>query len=167
MSMHPVTLRPAHPAEAGRLGDMITEAVAARAWKPRLHSGAEDIAHAGLLIDRGWVTVAECGDETGGFMAREGGFIHALFVADRFQGRGLGTALLRDAQTRNARLDLWTFERNLGAQRFYLRHGFVEVARSRGDNEEGLPDIRYRWQRPEAHVPAGPAATALSKEPLT
>lgn len=160
-----ITLHPAHPADAGKLGAMITEAGAARSWKPKLHSGAEDIAHAGLLIDRGWVTVADFGGDTGGFIAREGGFVHALFVAARFQGRGLGAALLRDAQDQTARLDLWTFQRNLGAQRFYLRHGFVEVARTAGDNEEGLPDIHYRWQRPGHH--ALPPHAAPFKESQT
>lgn len=167
MSASVIVLRAANPADAGKLGAMITEAGAARAWKPRLHSGAEDIAHAGLLIDRGWVTVADCDDETGGFVAREGGFIHALFVAGRFQRRGLGTALLRDAQSRCARLDLWTFERNLGAQRLYLRNGFVEVDRTSGDNEEGLPDVRYRWQRPTAAAVMAPAPAAPFKESQT
>lgn len=141
-------LRPARSTDAGKLGLMITEAVAARAWKPRLHTGAEDIAHAGQLIDRGWVTVfCEADDTPVGFLAREDGFIHALFVAARAQRRGVGGALLRDAQSRADRLDLWTFEANAGARRFYRRHGFEVVARSTGDNEEGLPDIRFRWQR--------------------
>ncbi|SMX49176.1 GNAT family N-acetyltransferase [Maliponia aquimaris] len=167
MSAPVIALRRADPADAGKLGAMITEAVTARAWKPRLHSGAEDIAHAGLLIDRGWVTVADCDEETRGFIAREGDFIHALFVASRFQRRGLGAALLRDAQARCPRLDLWTFERNLGAQRFYLRHGFVEVDRTRGDNEEGLPDIHYRWQRPGVAASAAHTHAASFQESQT
>lgn len=144
-----ITLRPAHPRDANRLGAMITEAVDARAWKPRLHSGAQDISHAGTLIDRGWVTVAELGRDTAGFLAREGHFIHALFVAAWAQGQGLGTALLHDAKDRAERLELWTFQQNEGAQRFYLRHGFGETGRTEGDNEEGLPDIRYLWRRPQ------------------
>jgi hypothetical protein len=33
-----------------------------------------------------------------------------------------------------------------GAQRFYLRHGFVEVERTDGaGNEEHAPDIQYGW----------------------
>jgi hypothetical protein len=43
-------------------------------------------------------------------------------------------------------LQLWTFVSNLGAQRFYLRHGFVEVERTDGAaNEEHAPDILYEW----------------------
>jgi hypothetical protein len=39
---------------------------------------------------------------------------------------------------------VWTFASNLGAQRYYERHGFVAVERTDGrDNEERAPDIRY------------------------
>ena len=148
MSGPDIALRPALASDAGRLGAMITEAVDARSWKPRLHSGAQDISHAGTLIDRGWVTVAELGSEVAGFISRDGHEIDALFVAGWAQGQGLGTALLNDAKARTDWLELWTFQQNAGAQRFYLRHGFEEVARTDGDNDEGLPDIRYHWRRP-------------------
>ncbi len=147
MSADTINLRAADPGDAGRLGAMITEAVEARAWKPRLHSAAQDIAHVGTLIDRGWVTVAELGPEVAGFLAREGYEIHALFVAGWAQGRRLGSALLEQAKTRADRLELWTFQQNEGAQRFYLRHGFAETRCTTGDNEEGLPDIHYLWRR--------------------
>jgi hypothetical protein len=40
---------------------------------------------------------------------------------------------------------LWVFVENPGAQRFYQRAGFYEVARTDGsDNEELIPDIRMR-----------------------
>jgi ribosomal protein S18 acetylase RimI-like enzyme len=45
-----------------------------------------------------------------------------------------------------AGLQLWVFETNVGAQRFYRRHGFVEVERTDGaGNEEKAPDIRMAW----------------------
>lgn len=37
----------------------------------------------------------------------------------------------------------------LGARRFYERHGFVATGATTGANEEGAPDIRYEWRRPE------------------
>lgn len=143
-----ITLRAARPGDAGTLGAMFTEAVEARAWKPRLHSAAQDISHAGTLIDRGWVTVAELGSDVAGFLARDGVEVDALFVAGWAQGQRVGTALLQDAKNRSDRLELWTFQQNTGAQRFYLRHGFAEAARTQGDrNDERLPDIRYLWCR--------------------
>ena len=49
-------------------------------------------------------------------------------------------------KARAGRLWLWTFQANLGAQRFYLREGFAEVRRTDGaGNDEGLPDIQYHW----------------------
>ena len=52
-------LRPARSTDAGAVGAILSEFAATTEWMPKLHTGAEDIAHAGALIDRGWVTVAE------------------------------------------------------------------------------------------------------------
>lgn len=153
------TLRPACSLDAGPMGAMISEAVAARAWKPRLHSAAEDIAHADALIARGWVTVAEApeGGTVTGFLAREGGYVHALFIAPGWQRRGIGRALIARAKTESPALDLWTFTANTAARRFYEGAGFAEIERGNGsENEEGLPDIHYRWTAP---------ASAAAKEP--
>ncbi len=44
-------------------------------------------------------------------------------------------------------LELWTFQVNARARRFYERHGFVEVDRTDGGhNEERQPDVRYAWR---------------------
>jgi len=64
------------------------------------------------------------------------------------RGRSIGAALLQTAKEAQPDLTLWTFQANTGAQRFYLRHGFTEAARSDGArNDEKLPDIRYEWHR--------------------
>jgi hypothetical protein len=42
-------------------------------------------------------------------------------------------------------LDLWTFQANAGARRFYERHGLSPIATTDGDNEEAAPDVRYHW----------------------
>ena len=152
-------LRPARSLDAGPMGAMMSAAVAARAWKPRLHSAAEDIAHADVLIARGWVTVAEAaeGGPVTGFLAREGSYVHALFIAPGWQRRGIGRALMAHAKAGSPALDLWTFAANTAARRFYEGTGFAEIERGDGsDNEEGLPDIHYRWIAP---------ASAAAKEP--
>jgi len=44
-------------------------------------------------------------------------------------------------------IELWTFQVNEAAARFYERHGFVAAERTDGaGNEERSPDIRYTWQ---------------------
>ena len=56
--------------------------------------------------------------------------------------RGFGDGLFE----RPHGLRLWTFASNTGAQRFYARHGFVEVRRTDGrDNEERAPDVLYAY----------------------
>jgi GNAT superfamily N-acetyltransferase len=78
------------------------------------------------------------------------GWVDQLYVATSDQGRGLGTQLLRRALDAAAEpLQLWTFQRNQRARAFYQRHGFVEIHRTNGDNEEREPDVLYRWTRSE------------------
>jgi GNAT superfamily N-acetyltransferase len=78
-------------------------------------------------------------------MALFDGWIEHLHVDPALTGRGLGSRLVELAKQRSPQLDLWTFQSNHGARRFYERHGFVAVAMTDGDNEEGEPDVRYHW----------------------
>ena len=143
-----IALRPARSTDAGKVGGILTEFAATTDWMPKLHTGAEDIAHAGAMIKRGWVTVAEANGKVIGFVACDGADLNALYVAGAARGEGAGTALLRFVMGQYDRLSLWTFQANAGAQRFYLRHGFVEVLRTDGaTTDEKLPDVRFEWQR--------------------
>ena len=73
--------------------------------------------------------------------------MHALYLLPEACGQGIGKALLDRAKGEAGPLELWTFQANTGAQRFYLREGFVEARRTDGaENDEGLPDIFYTWQ---------------------
>jgi GNAT superfamily N-acetyltransferase len=73
-------------------------------------------------------------------------WVDHLYVDAGLTGRGIGTRLLDHAKARRPDgLDLWAFQSNTGARRFYERHGFVAVEETDGDNEEGAPDVRYRW----------------------
>lgn len=157
-------LRSANPLDAGRLGEIITEATLAATWKPRLHSSVEDIAHAGRMIDKGWITVAELDQRTAGFIAREGSYIHSLFIAGFAQGRGVGKALLDHAKTDSETLELWTFADNTGALRFYDREGFTEQDRTDGaQNDEGLPDVRLRWTKAPRKVLTAPTQAKVQR----
>ncbi|MBM1310381.1 GNAT family N-acetyltransferase [Sulfitobacter mediterraneus] len=143
-----MVLRAARSTDAGAVGGILTEFSATTEWMPKLHSGAEDIAHAGAMIKRGWVTVAEASGEVIGFAACDGADLDALYVAGVMRGQGVGTALLQHMMVQHDRLSLWTFQTNEGAQRFYLRHGFTEVQRTDGaTTDEKLPDVRFEWQR--------------------
>jgi len=141
-------LRPATPLDAGRVGAILSAWIDETPWMPRIHTRAEDIAHADMMVGRGWVTVAERSDEVTGFLARDGDDIHALYIDPTARGQGVGSRLLADAMDHEERLTLWTFQANTRAQNFYERHGFAEIERTDGArNDEGLPDIRYQWER--------------------
>jgi len=143
-----VLLRDAWPTDAGKVGSILSDFVTATPWMPRLHSRAEDIGFAGMMIDRGWVRVAWDRTNVLGFCAREGEDVHALYVEAAMQRQGIGSALIADAQAAVPRLTLWTFEANVDAQAFYAALGFAEVERTDGaGNDEQLPDIRLVWER--------------------
>jgi GNAT superfamily N-acetyltransferase len=76
-------------------------------------------------------------------------------------GRGLGSRLLDVAKSVYPEgLDLWAFPANTGARRFYERHGFVAIAWTEGDNEEGAPVVRYHWQAADAERAQRPSKGA-------
>jgi len=139
-------LREARPTDAGAVGAILSSFTDATPWMPRIHSRAEDLSFAGRMIDRNWVQVAVRDDGVCGFLARDGAEILALYVRSDARSQGVGAALIRQAQAVRDRLELATFQANLGAQRFYRAQGFVETRRSDGaHNDEGLPDVSFRW----------------------
>ena len=94
------------------------------------------------------VWVAEVDDAVSGVLVLNGNWIEQLYVDPDWTDQGLGTALIERAKVECPEvLDLWTFKSNRRAQRFYERHGFRAVGGTNGDNEEGEPDIHYRWAK--------------------
>jgi GNAT superfamily N-acetyltransferase len=75
-------------------------------------------------------------------------WIDQLYVLPEVQGRGTGSELLQVAKRAFDCLQLWTFQRNLRARRFYEARGFALVEETDGArNEEKEPDARYLWTR--------------------
>ena len=88
-----------------------------------------------------------------GLIAFHDDWIEQLYVLPQAQGRGIGTKLLDVAKCASQRLQLWTFQRNAQARRFYQARGFVLAEQTDGSrNEENEPDARYLWTR----IVAGP-----------
>jgi GNAT superfamily N-acetyltransferase len=83
-----------------------------------------------------------------GYIVLDGPLVVQLDVLPGRNGEGIGSTLIGRAKTRRPDgLELWTFQVNAGARRFYERHGFVPVETTDGShNEEGQPDVRYRWR---------------------
>ncbi|HUG86214.1 MAG TPA: GNAT family N-acetyltransferase [Euzebya sp.] len=144
-------IRPAGTDEAHVIADihLASRKALGPAIPAPVHSDAETRQHfADHVVATHTVWVVE--DPTAGivaFIAVIDGWIAHLYVDPGSTGRGHGTVLLDLAKAMADQLDLWTFQANEGAWRFYARHGFVEVDRSDGDNEEGAPDVHLRWTR--------------------
>lgn len=84
-----------------------------------------------------------------GFAAVRGIWLDHLYVLTEFQSRGVGSLLVRHCQAQSGELQLWTFQQNCGASRFYETHGF-ELVRATENPESGdtEPDALYHWKRP-------------------
>ena len=92
-----------------------------------------------------------------GILVLDGDWVDQLYVepgADRPRDRQRACWRSPSASARMG-LRLWTFASNTGAQRFYERHGFVEVRRTDGrDNEERAPDVLYAYRAASAQAPS-------------
>ena len=117
---------------------------------PLVHTDSNAKKHfTKIVMESADVWVAEVSDVIAGVMVLKGHWIDQLYIDPDWTNQGLGSALLQRAKAERPKgLELWTFESNLGAQRFYERHGFIAVGQTSGDNEEGAPDIHYRWASP-------------------
>ena len=148
------------PAGAGDVGPLATLYLAARAAAvpaipPPVH-GADDVHRwlAGRVESpEAEVWLAEREDQAEeplGLLVLEGHWVQSLYVAPGHTGAGIGTLLLDLAKSlRPAGLGLYVFETNPRAQAFYARHGFAEVRRGDGsENEEGVPDVEMAWPDP-------------------
>jgi GNAT superfamily N-acetyltransferase len=81
-----------------------------------------------------------------GIIAFREGWVEQLYVLPAAQACGVGTELLDVAKRASDQLELWTFERNAPARRFYEARGFALVEPTDGArNEEREPDARYLW----------------------
>ncbi|MFJ2029030.1 GNAT family N-acetyltransferase [Streptosporangium sp. NPDC087985] len=93
-----------------------------------------------------WVAAAE--GSVVGMMVLDDDHLDQLYLDPPWRGRGIGDRFVALAkELRPGGLELWTFQVNGPARRFYGRHGFVEVERTDGrDNEEREPDVRCVWR---------------------
>jgi ribosomal protein S18 acetylase RimI-like enzyme len=112
-----------------------------------------------VVVARRETWIVESGDGIVGFLTLDGSDVEQLYVAVGHWRRGIGSMLLDLAKQRSPeRLELYTFQANARAVRFYERHGFEIVAAGDGSgNEERAPDFRMRWPAPR-RVALGPPA---------
>jgi ribosomal protein S18 acetylase RimI-like enzyme len=114
-------------------------------YLPSLHSKEEDENYfKGLFQDH---TIVVAGEERViGFCVYKEGWIDHLYILPEFQGKGVGSMLLNKAKEANDTLQLWVFQKNKDAVKFYESKGFRLAEETDGSaNEEKEPDARYVW----------------------
>ena len=118
-------------------------------FDPLLHSPEEDKAFWRDHVYRDCQIIGSFRDgQLLGQVAISMGWIHQLHVDPAYHGQGVGAGLVNVVKAHFDDIQLWTLQANLGARRFYERHGFIAVEFTDGSrNEEQAPDVRYRWVR--------------------
>jgi GNAT superfamily N-acetyltransferase len=142
-------IRPAALGDTEAVESVFLAAAASFTYLPKLHTEAETRAFVrDVLLPNNEVWVAEEAGRVIGFAGLGDDCLRHLYVETEEQNQGVGTALLTAAKKRRpAGLRLWVFQKNLGARRFYERHGFTLVRLTDGeDNEEREPDALYEWR---------------------
>ncbi len=140
-------IRLAKPADAAGITTVLwTSRRQAMPWLKERYTEADAlhwVGHVLLATSQVWVAVQD--GQIVGYAALGGDVLEQLYILPGFQQQGTGTRLLAVAcEAAGDRLSLYAFARNLGARRFYERHGFAVVAESDGArNEEREPDVLY------------------------
>jgi len=120
----------------------------ALSFLPDLHTPEEDRAFFRTHVFPACEVRVGCDESIIGFIAFREGWIDHLYVHPDHFRRGYGRTLLAEAKARHTPLQLWTFQKNLGAKRFYEADGFRLVRETDGaGNEEREPDALYMWSR--------------------
>jgi len=145
-----LVLRRATDSDASGIADVWLRSFAAAL--PTVQRAHDDAAvrefFADVVVPRHETWVADAGGAVVGLLVLgEGQELEQLYLDPSWRGRGLGDRFVDLAkQRRPDGLQLWTFQVNAPAHRFYRRHGFVEVERTDGaGNEEREPDVRFVW----------------------
>jgi putative acetyltransferase len=142
--------RSATAGDADAIADVFSRSFRLLTFLPMLHSVEEERRFIETVILKECdVMVAE--DDSGlvSFLARQDEEIRLLHTRPDRIGLGAGTQLVELAKVSGvAGLELWCFQANLRARRFYEARGFRAIRLTDGENnEERMPDTRYRWDR--------------------
>jgi GNAT superfamily N-acetyltransferase len=144
------TTRPARPEDAAAIAAVLPPSYRLLSFLPMLHTAEEDRWFIeNVILKECTVTVAEDDKGIVAFLAQQGDEVRMLFTHPDFIGAGAGRLLIEGAKRSGvAALELWCFQANTHARRFYERRGFKAIRFTDGhDNEEKMPDVRYRWAR--------------------
>ncbi len=142
-----ITIRRAVATDADETAALFTAALKSMPFFLKLHDDDEDRAFVRAFIweSETWLVLID--GRIAGLASIEGDRLDHLYVHPERRNEGIGLILLDQVKAQRPEgFDLWTFQANKGARRFYERHGLEAVERTDGErNEEKLPDVRYAW----------------------
>jgi GNAT superfamily N-acetyltransferase len=136
--------------DPGGIAAVFSSSLRLLTFLPVLHTVEEDRQFIeNVILKECEVIVAEGDAGIVSFLARNREEIRLLYSHPDFIGSGAGSLLLDVAKKSSVvALELWCFQTNERARRFYEERGFRAVRFTDGrDNEEKVPDVRYRWER--------------------
>jgi putative acetyltransferase len=136
------------------IGDLFACARDEMTYLPRIAAEDRPLL-GGRFFARAELWVAEEDGRVVAFAGVSGNELTHLYTDPPAQNRGVGTALLDHMKSlRPERLELWVFQKNDGARRFYERNGFQLVRLTNGaENMEQEPDALYEWRSTTAVTP--------------
>ena len=159
-------VRRATEADAGAVAELFLDSFHATYAFPLAHTDDEVrgwIRERLIPGEEVWLAVEGQGaaERILGMLALAPGWLEQLYVAPDRLGEGIGTRLMAVAKARQPDgLQLWTFQVNARARRFYESHGFTAVEETEDSNQEKQPDVRYVWSgapaTPTGGYPAEP-----------
>jgi ribosomal protein S18 acetylase RimI-like enzyme len=144
-------IRRASPDDAAAIGDLFVRTRDEMTYLPRIPEPVRPLL-GGRFLQRAELWVMDEGGRLVGFAAVSGSELTHLYIDPSAQDRGLGSALLDHVKGLcPERLELWVFQANEDARRFYERHGFELIRLTDGaGNMEREPDALYEWRPPNA-----------------
>ena len=145
-----INIRKALDKDSIQLTDIFISARENMTYLPTLYSREETLWWiSNIVLKETDVHIAEINNESVGFLAKNGDIIEHLYIHPKYQNRKIGQFLLNICMDLESKLELWVFQKNTGAIRFYEKNGFKLIEQTNGSrNEEKVPDARYGWLRP-------------------
>jgi GNAT superfamily N-acetyltransferase len=144
-----ISFRPATAADASEVATVyIASRRAAADWLPTLGTDEEIRAFViHQMVPEGETWIAEDSGRIVALLTLHGDDLDQFYVAPGYQRRGVGDAMLAHAKRlRPAGLQLWAFQRNTPARRFYEARGFIAKKFTDGaSNMEREADVLYEW----------------------
>ena len=140
------TIRQGSPIDADAIGHIFVRARDAMTYLPAIKD--EDRPKlGGWIIARHEVWVIEEQSRVVGFAGLSPGWLDHLYMHPDSQRQGLGSILLQYIKKLQPEgLQLWVFQQNAEARRFYERHDFrLEKLTDGSGNMEREPDALYSW----------------------